>query len=466
MLRRWLTRKQSETICGRAELLLESRAAVWSSRPDRRYLPSFLEWARLGLLTSWSSWTAAQRKMMRSATAYHTARIAGAAVLIATLSGLGVTGYSRLEHDRRARTAKGLVDTLLACRADHLKEAVARLAPFRGLWEDDLTRRVAEAGHTDAERTRAYLALAGSVTSATPFLLDRLLQADPVEHEAIRWSLAEQRRDVSAQLWPVLTGPESVPARRLRAAALLANEAPDDPRWSGAAESLARGLAAEPLAHVPTWADALKPIASQLLGPLAEVDRDGRRPGPERLNAAVAVETLGGLELGVRRLITLLGDVVESGDFLAVVSRLNVDPAHVVPLVRDELSAELEPAEAADEAALERRARRRANAAIALIHLGQSEQAWPLLRGLADPATRDLLIHRLVPFGVDPGVLFARFVIEDDSSARQALLLALGDPAARLDAGRPSSGVALESLEAASHGRTRLRRSRRRRGGF
>jgi hypothetical protein len=42
-LRDWLARKQKETRRGRAELLLEDRAAVWNARPDNRQLPSLCQ---------------------------------------------------------------------------------------------------------------------------------------------------------------------------------------------------------------------------------------------------------------------------------------------------------------------------------------------------------------------------------------------------------------------------------------
>lgn len=50
-LRDWLTRQQQETIRGRALLLLERRADLWSARPEKRYLPSLAEWGWLGLVT-------------------------------------------------------------------------------------------------------------------------------------------------------------------------------------------------------------------------------------------------------------------------------------------------------------------------------------------------------------------------------------------------------------------------------
>ncbi len=67
-LRKWLTQKQSETSRGRAQLLLDDRAAIWCGRPDRCYLPSLLEWLGFEALTCRSDWTTTQTRYMRSAT--------------------------------------------------------------------------------------------------------------------------------------------------------------------------------------------------------------------------------------------------------------------------------------------------------------------------------------------------------------------------------------------------------------
>ncbi len=51
-LRDWLTRKQRESRQGRAELLLEDRASVWSSHRENRHLPAWWEYAGIRLLTA------------------------------------------------------------------------------------------------------------------------------------------------------------------------------------------------------------------------------------------------------------------------------------------------------------------------------------------------------------------------------------------------------------------------------
>src|SRR5207247_800229 len=66
-LRQWLTRKQRETVRGRAELRLAERAALWTAKPEHRYLPAWWEWANIRLFTRRRDWTAPQHQMMRQA---------------------------------------------------------------------------------------------------------------------------------------------------------------------------------------------------------------------------------------------------------------------------------------------------------------------------------------------------------------------------------------------------------------
>ena len=73
-------------------------------------------------------------------------------------------------------------------------------------------------------------------------------------------------------------------------------------------------------------------------------------------------------------------------------------------------------------------ARRRANAAIGLMLLGEEEHVWELLRQQTEqPDVRTYLIDRLGPLGADPRKLISRLRTENDVSVRRALLLSLGE---------------------------------------
>jgi serine/threonine protein kinase/formylglycine-generating enzyme required for sulfatase activity len=64
-LRHWLSREERKTRRGRAQLLLQERAATWSIRRDRRFLPSLAELTRIVLLTPWWRGSEHEREMIR-----------------------------------------------------------------------------------------------------------------------------------------------------------------------------------------------------------------------------------------------------------------------------------------------------------------------------------------------------------------------------------------------------------------
>jgi serine/threonine protein kinase/formylglycine-generating enzyme required for sulfatase activity len=75
----------------------------------------------------------------------------------------------------------------------------------------------------------------------------------------------------------------------------------------------------------------------------------------------------------------------------------------------------------------DRRGQRRANAAVALLLLRRPEHAWPVWRHSPHPDARTYLLHWAGPLGIDVRVLLERLAVEKDNSARQALILALGE---------------------------------------
>ncbi len=68
----------------------------------------------------------------------------------------------------------------------------------------------------------------------------------------------------------------------------------------------------------------------------------------------------------------------------------------------------------------------RVKAAVALFHLGEAEPMWDMLQHRPDPTERSWLIELLPKLGVPAESLVDRFALEEDVSARRAILLALG----------------------------------------
>jgi hypothetical protein len=80
--------------------------------------------------------------------------------------------------------------------------------------------------------------------------------------------------------------------------------------------------------------------------------------------------------------------------------------------------------------AKEKLAKRQANAAVALLRMGQADKVWTLLKRdpdrFDDPRLRSYLIHRLGPLGADPAAIVQRLANEADVTIRRALMLSLG----------------------------------------
>src|SRR5207302_1882484 len=112
------------------------------------------------------------------------------------------------------------------------------------------------------------------------------------------------------------------------------------------------------------------------------------------------------------------------------------------------LEAELARAPGANarEADREALARRQAQAAVTLLHLGQTERVWPLLRHRPDPLLRTYLVHLLGSLGVEFSVL-ARRLAEEQDSARRALVLSLGQVPPQRRPARQQDAVADRLLE-------------------
>jgi serine/threonine protein kinase/formylglycine-generating enzyme required for sulfatase activity len=385
-LRSWLTRKQRETRRGRAELRLAEHAARWNSKPENRHLPAWWEWAGIRLLTRRRDWTPAQRRLMRRAGAYHALR--------STLLALGLTLLALGSWWAfGALRARSLVETLLTARTAEVSELVRDLGPYRR-WADPLLRaKAAQEGLDEDNRLHVALALLPTDAGQADYLGDRLLMARrPEAVKVIRELLHEHAPNSAPRFWGVLQDEGEGRARRLRAACALALFDADDPRWAKVGGEVARCLAGESLVLLGEWAGLVQPVRGYVVPHLA------------------------------RRLVE-----ADAIDFPAFLALLSVYSEEAVVELHGPLQRTL-PLTAGPE---ERQAlaRQQAQAAVALLHLKRTEHVWPLFHQGADPTCRTYLLHRCAALGVDSALLSSRLLggKEKDPSARQGLLLALGE---------------------------------------
>ncbi len=389
-LRDWLTRKQKETRKGRAELLLADRAAVWNARPEKRQLPSLLQWLQIRWHTSKKNWTPPQRKMMGKAGKYHAMRVVAAALVLAFLGLRSCEGYGRLEGRR-------LRDRLLESTTADVPRIVKEMKPYRR-WVDPLLQDAyAQAKNEDDARKQlhASLGLLPVDSGQVEFLHARLLQAQPQEFVVIREALADHKQDLTERWWALQENRQKEQDQRFRAACALSLYAPDDSRWDKISSAVAAMLVVQKPFVIAQWTDALRGAGKWLIPPLGKFLVDEKRSVAER-----------GL------IATLYGTY--AAELPDAYTRL------------EQVLAEQSGPGASEEAKVAL-ARRQASIGTALLVMGRTERVWSLLKHKADPTLRSYLIDRAGPGGVDARVLIARLDQEKDISVRQAILLILGE---------------------------------------
>lgn len=106
-LRYWLTAKQKSSRSGRMELRLAERARFWKDRPERKQLPSLVEYASIRLFTQSSRWTASQRELMRAAGRHHGRSFFFLAAMLLALLLAGGVATDSVRHLATAVRARG-----------------------------------------------------------------------------------------------------------------------------------------------------------------------------------------------------------------------------------------------------------------------------------------------------------------------------------------------------------------------
>jgi formylglycine-generating enzyme required for sulfatase activity len=423
-LRDWLNRKQKETRRGRAELLLADRAAVWNVRPENRQLPTLVQWLQVLWFTSGRNRTVPQQKMMRRATQYHAVRCTALGVLLAGVIGAGLALREQVTDQRKATHAAGLVQAVLNAETAEVPRVIEDMSEYRKWTDPQLRGEHQRAAENSRQKLHASLALLPVDVGQAEYVYGRLLDAAPNEIPVIRDALAPHGDRLLEKLWAVVEQPErGKESQRLRAASALARYDPQNPSWEKAGAFVGSDLVLENPVYLGLWSEAFRPVRNWLIPQLAEIFRDH---SPERLAerslAASLLADYAADQPGV------LADLIMEADekqFAVIYPKLADQRDRALPELSAEIDQKLPPG--ADEDAKERSAKRKANAAVALLRLNRPDKVWPLLEHGPDPRVRSYLIHRLGPLSADASAVVRRLDVESNVTVRRALVLSLGE---------------------------------------
>lgn len=280
--------------------------------------------------------------------------------------------------------------------------------------------------------------LAISLLQTDPRMVDELLAAvswaGAGEIQVIRNALRDHTERVTAQ-WPRLADNE--PGIRLRYAALLAGVVPPDNRWQLYIADLADQLVRLDPTDRASWFQLFDPLHQPLSVELLEIYRhssevikSGYVSTTELVALASRFDTcasiLSRMAVNEPNVLAELLVIADPRHFSAFLSPAQKNRIEVQPLIVNAIKSKSFD-QTAKDAEIEDWASRQANAAVVMMHFGDSSATWLLLRYSTDPTARSYLIHGMAPRGIDPTVLTRRYAIEPDLSVRRAILLALGE---------------------------------------
>jgi serine/threonine protein kinase/formylglycine-generating enzyme required for sulfatase activity len=424
-LRDWLTRKQKETRRGRAELRLAERAAAWNAKPESRHLPAWWEWLNIRLFTRRRDWTPPQQKMMRKAGRFHVMRGVVLAAVLAALTLTGLAVRSQVVEQGNARHAAGLVQRLLDAETPQVPGIVAEMEGYRR-WTDPLLRdEYQKAKPNSRPQLHASLALLPVDPGQVEYLYQRLLDAGPHEVAVLRDALAPHKEQLVDKLWGVVKRPaKGKESQRLPAAAALARYDPKGEKWAKAQGCVADDLVAVPAVYLAVWMESLRPVRAKLLPHLSAVYRDASR---RVVGRSLATDILADYAADRPEVLADLLMDADAKQFAVIYPKLKERGGRGLPVLTREIDKQLPPTLPSSDLKRERLAKRQANAAVALLRMGQPAKVWPLLKHSPDPRVRSYLIHRLSPLATDPQVVLQRLDEEPDLTIRRALLLSLGE---------------------------------------
>ena len=343
-----------------------------------------------------------------------------ASVLMAIIAGgigmtyFGLNAMRSLEAERQANQQKVLaeVDALLYAVPAAVPSILANLetggAPvlnrLRELQQDDSLPVI--------QQRRVEMALLPTDSSVRPSLVEGLLESEPAECLLLRDVLADHGDQMAPELWQLVDDPGANQDRRFRAAVALAQFDPISARWTEIRDDTVRQLLSTNPLHLGVWKQALRPVADSLIPALIEVFK---APAPEmRQQRNVAAFVLVDY---ARDSVDLLVDLAANSSeqqFGVVFAMLAEHGDAAIIALRRELTETVDTG--APDATKEALARRQANAAVALVRMGDTEALWPMLVHSPDPRRRSLLIHRLATLEVDSNILISRLLNNDSTS--------------------------------------------------
>lgn len=345
------------------------------------------------------------------------------AVLVATLAiggplvALQQVGLRQQANRAEQQRGEAQVDGLLSAAPgsvpiilENIEKDYADLLPY--------LRRMHESESTLQGRTRLSMALKQDNRIHVEFLEQQLTVCPAAEFPLIRQAITPPRKSFVDALWSLWEDTGANPAERFRAACALAGYDPHNSIWEDIAPTVADYLARQDSFSTPIWTNELRPVKAMLTQPLSNMlDDDSAATTAARVLATSILADYA--KDNPEQLVDLL-ILSNEQSFNVFLEKIESHQDAASQILSDRIAQLRQSDESLS------RDHRLANAAIACIHLGDSDEVWSLLRFTPQPLTRSYMIRRIPIFGVPVSKVIEHLLGESDPGIIQGLLLTLG----------------------------------------
>ncbi len=371
------------------------------------------EWLSIRALTNKEKWTDPQRTMMRRATKLHGARSGFATLGLIALVCVGWMVRNEVVRQQDATRIEGLVGRLVSADPNQLPGIIKELDANQLLAKKYLSPLVSSNPTTlDEKRSQlhARLAMVSSDPSLRESLVDELLSNKVVYVGPIRQQLRPWSKELTEKFRDILRDEQGDAQRRFRASLALADYVPESETAWWTEQDLkfvAEQLVVANAEFQPLLRENLRPIRGLLLGDLEKIFADSNGTDGQRLSAANAFSDYAAGDIA--KLSQLL--TVATPEQYAVLYPLVA--ASPTPATLEDLSKIAATSPEAELGSVERVSfgQRRANAAVTLLRLGESEKVLSVFEMTDDPEALTQFIFRCRPRGVGIDALLDLFKI-------------------------------------------------------
>ena len=418
-VRAWLQTKETQTLRGRAKRLLEDRADIWSTIPETRNLPSLFEWLRLLFLTPSKNRRDHERNFLRAATKYYWWRIGLATAAVAILLFFAARWNSQRIanhlHKRLTDAEIGNVPGII----DEIENSGlgVKLALRNRLKLDD---------QHDAKRVALVLA---DRIEAREIIVHQLPLVPPDDFEVLCSRISEineeQRNYLVDKFSPQKRRVTTSKQTAFQAGVALLKYAPEELDTNDEQRFLLTQLTAQDLLRLPQWWNNISSqpwFRSHLRNIFAQSNDQATQLTALRTSAFFAHKEATNTSK-IDWLVEVLCDS-PSKTFQEIFRELKPHEESAIPLLVAQVKETAPP-----WIPLKRKnqiARRRSNAAIALVRLGASSMVQDLFSDDRDPTARTDFVHRAKGLGVTKDQILELISQARGPDELYALLLCMG----------------------------------------